>query len=531
MSDKKPQQQHPFNQDSRYDDAHLEKIDTTETRATYYEPEAVAALPDEHRKYLLMRHGTLDLEPLPSWGDADPYNWPQWKKVVNLVLVAFQACMGTFTAAAIIPAYENIAEDLGVSLQRASYLTSLQICILGVAPLIWRPLSNRYGRRPVFLVSLLISLVGNVGCANCYSYASMAACRAIVAFFISPAGAIGSAVVKETFFKKQRARFMGVWTLMVTLGVPLSPFIFGFVTLRVGYRWIYYILAITNGVHLILYSFLGPETRYIRRGVHHQGSSLKQQFLTFHRIDPNPLRWTEFFQPLRFFAHVSVVIPASAYAMVFLFSSVLITVEIPQLFAEKFGFNSQQLGLQYLGIIIGSVLGEQIGGYMSDIWMNRRKPKNGLGVPPEFRLWLSYTGYLLAIVGLVVFLVRTDQVPANEWNVTPIVGAAIAAGGNQIVTTVLVTYAVDCHTEDAASVGVFITFVRQIWGFIGPFWYVLSIFNLRLSTDLLTRHRFPQMFEQVGLRISAAIASALIIGVSILPTILLQFRPPGRVRR
>jgi hypothetical protein len=47
----------------------------------------------------------------------------------------------------------------------------------------------------------------------------------LVAFFISPAAAIGSAVVTETFFKKERAKYMGVWTLMVTLGVPVGAFI------------------------------------------------------------------------------------------------------------------------------------------------------------------------------------------------------------------------------------------------------------------------------------------------------------------
>jgi len=154
--------------------------------------------------------------------------------------------MSTFTAAAIIPAYETIAEDLGTSLQRITYLTSLQIAILGVAPLLWKPFSNTYGRRPVFLLSLICSLVGNIGCAKSPTYATMALCRAIVAFFISPAAAIGSAVVTETFFKQDRARYMGVWTLLVTLGVPLSPFVFGFVANDVGYRWIYWILAMVS---------------------------------------------------------------------------------------------------------------------------------------------------------------------------------------------------------------------------------------------------------------------------------------------
>lgn len=36
-------------------------------------------LSPQHREYLLQRHGTLDLDPMPSADDADPYNWPLWE--------------------------------------------------------------------------------------------------------------------------------------------------------------------------------------------------------------------------------------------------------------------------------------------------------------------------------------------------------------------------------------------------------------------------------------------------------------------
>lgn len=398
--------------------------------------------------------------------------------------------MGAFTASAIIPAYESLAEDLGVSLQRTSYLTSLQIAILGGAPLFWRPLSTRYGRRPIFIISLIGSLLFNIGCAKSTSYAAMATCRAFQSFFISPPSAIGSAVVVETFFKRERAKYMGVWTLMITLGIPLAPFIFGFVTYHAGYRWIFWILAIINGVQFVLYTLFGPETRFIRNNnvVHAKEgfAAFKESYLTFRRIDPTPITLVEFISPLRLFKYPCVMIPAAAYAMVFLFASVLTTVEIPQLFAEKFHFNPQQLGLQFLGLIIGSVIGEQMGGHSSDLWMRRRAKKVAPNKPaPEFRLWLSYVGILLTICGMVVFLVRIQQAPEGHWNVTPIVGAGIAAAGNQIVTTVMITYAVDCYPEEAGSIGVFITFVRQIWGFIGPFWsvYTHSLRDLGMLTQ------------------------------------------------
>jgi hypothetical protein len=158
--------------------------------------------------------------------------------------------------------------------------------------------------------------------------------------------------------------------------------------------------------------------------------------------------------------------------MVFLFGNILATVEIPQLLEKKFELNAEQLGMQFLGAIIGSVIGEQMGGVLSDFWMNRRSRRIGGKAEPEFRLWLSYFGFALTIIGMIVFLVCTQESPSGHWNVTPIIGTAIGAVGNQLVTTVMITYAIDCFPQEAGNIGVFITFVRQIWGFLGPFWYV-----------------------------------------------------------
>ncbi|VUC31612.1 unnamed protein product [Clonostachys rosea] len=436
-------------------------------------------------------------------GDGDPLNWPKVKKVANLLVVAFHAMMATFTAAAIQSAFSDIAEEFEITVQKASYLTSLVVMVLGGAPFFWRPLSHVYGRRPIFLITLLCSLIGNIGCAVSPSYATMGLCRAITAFFISPASSLGSAIVSETFFRNEQAHYMGIWTAMVTLGVPVAPLIFGFVAMRVGYRWIYWILALTNAAQIILHILLCPETRYNPNEVGPK-TSFRRQFFQFRRLDPTPLKIKDFLHPLSLATRPSVMIPAVSYSMIFLWGSVMTTFEIPQLFPEKFGFNTQQVGLQYIGIILGTVIGEQIGGLMSDKWMAIRKRRSGVAPPPEYRLWLSYPGHILTITGVIVFLVQLDRA-GDRWNITPIVGAAIAAAGNQIVTTVSITYAVDCFRHDSASVGVFITFVRQLWGFIGPFW-------------------IPQMIENLGLQGSTGITTATMVAVSILPMILLQWR-------
>lgn len=62
-----------------------------------------------------------------SQSNQDPRNWPVWKKNAQILMVAFHSMMGTFMAAGIIPAYEAFAEEYGVTVPAASYLTSFQV--------------------------------------------------------------------------------------------------------------------------------------------------------------------------------------------------------------------------------------------------------------------------------------------------------------------------------------------------------------------------------------------------------------------
>ena len=61
-------------------------LQNTETTQAYILPES--SLTPEHRQYLMQRHGTLDLDPMPGPGSADPYNWPHWRvRTIHLTFV------------------------------------------------------------------------------------------------------------------------------------------------------------------------------------------------------------------------------------------------------------------------------------------------------------------------------------------------------------------------------------------------------------------------------------------------------------
>ena len=108
----------------------------------------------EHEAYLVQRHGTADLQPLPSMDPNNPYNWLSWK-VCELFLL-FGICAGhslqtrktqiccsfhsslttVLNAAAFIPAIPLLIEALHVSLHKITYIIGVQILFLGVGPLV-----------------------------------------------------------------------------------------------------------------------------------------------------------------------------------------------------------------------------------------------------------------------------------------------------------------------------------------------------------------------------------------------------------
>ncbi|KAG9029992.1 hypothetical protein FRB95_004638 [Tulasnella sp. JGI-2019a] len=461
------------------------------------------------------RHGRVDLVPMPSDDPADPYNWPSWKKHALLLQVAFHAMMGPFLAAAAIPGFLAFVKDFDISITQASYFVSVQIIFLGVAPLCWGPIANRIGRRPVYLISTLGAAICTFAGAYCHSYGTLMITRVFSAIMISPPQAIGSSSVKEMFFQHERGQKMGIWLLLVTLGPPSAPFIFGFVVQHKSWRWIFWIISIIHLAEFVLYFILGPETLFDRqdRGIDTEttkqadhlkysasapaqnatGTLLrKREYITIRRWDKTPwshVPW-EVIKPLTMIVQLPVVLPGLAYAIIFTYTGVLLTVEIPALLGVSYHLDAQGTGLQFLAAIIGCVLGEPLAGWGSDKYMARRRKRGGH--EPEMRLWLSLPGFLLGVVGLTIFGVQLQRTQAaGQWNITPDVGTAIAFFGLQLVSTVTVTYAVDSQPASLAQdTAMFVTLLRSICAFTGPFY-------------------FNQQYERMG----AAKASGLLAGL------------------
>ena len=80
---------------------------------------------------------------------------------------------------------------------------------------------------------------------------------------------------------------------------------------------------------------------------------LYRQYLRIGRIIPEPLGIRDFLLPFRLLGDPRVLLTVISYSIVFNFVLVLFTVEIPILFAVLFHLSPQQIGINFLGLLVG----------------------------------------------------------------------------------------------------------------------------------------------------------------------------------
>ncbi|KAK6463803.1 major facilitator superfamily multidrug-resistance protein [Scheffersomyces coipomensis] len=448
-------------------------------------------LSPEHEAYLIERHGTAFLDPLPSSDPKDPLNWPIWKKNAEILIVAFHTFTTAFMASGLIPAFQTVAVKLDVPLANASYLTSVQIMVVGAMPFFWLPIMNAYGRNGIAAISCLVCCALNIGSAFSESYAGSMALRAVIAAFFSTGYAAGSSIVADLSFAHERGKKNGWWSVALVTGTTAGPFVCGFIEQHAGTRWIYFTFSFMCFALFILWT-IADETVYVR---HHEtpqpGNWFNSKVLRISRNPDQQLSFSLFMRPFSLITNFNVMMSILTLSIVFCYANIVLVVELPQAMGVLFQLDPQHLSYQFIALIIGSAIGEFLAGPLSDWWMKKSVARRGGVRVISDRLWVSYNGFICVVVGLVVWGVYLDRAVPGHWIITPLIGGAIAACGNNIVMTVLTTFAIESAPGRATEAGLLITLFRQTYAFIGPFY-------------------FPYMFDTLGFSGSAGLMCGLV---------------------
>jgi DHA1 family bicyclomycin/chloramphenicol resistance-like MFS transporter len=172
------------------------------------------------------------------------------------LLLGFLVALPSFGIDMSLPALTATGAALGVSPARAGLMMSLFMLGFAIAPLVYGPASDRYGRKPVILFGCLLFTAGAVGCTMAHSLGDLLAWRVVQGGGAGASMTITFAIVRD-LFEGQAARTKISYIAMATMVVPMIAPTAGVGLLAFGgWRTIHAVLA-GVGTLLLLAILLG----------------------------------------------------------------------------------------------------------------------------------------------------------------------------------------------------------------------------------------------------------------------------------
>ena len=122
---------------------------------------------------------------------GNPINWPLWQKVYHTTIPGLFGFAVTFGSSVYTPGYPEVMKKYNVSSTTALLGLSLYVLGLAFGPILAAPISETFGRRVVYRVSLPLAAVFTLGAGFSNNLGSLLSTRFFAGFFGSPVLAVG----------------------------------------------------------------------------------------------------------------------------------------------------------------------------------------------------------------------------------------------------------------------------------------------------------------------------------------------------
>ena len=176
------------------------------------------------------------------------------------MLLAVTSAMGPAAMQILLPAVPVIRDTFAVSYDVAQLTLSLSMLAIAIGTLVYGPLSDKYGRKPVMLLGLVITLVGSLFCWFADSIETLILGRFVQAFGGAVGLVLARAIVRDVYGAQEAARVIATLVMVMVVIPMLSPALGGELMARFGWHSVFIVIAVSSGLVFLLLSLSLRET-------------------------------------------------------------------------------------------------------------------------------------------------------------------------------------------------------------------------------------------------------------------------------
>ena len=160
----------------------------------------------------------------------------------------------------LVPAIPGLVTKFAANPASVQLTVSLYLLGLAVAQLVFGPLSDRFGRRPVVLAGLALATVASTAAIFAASIATLIVARVAHSLGASTGQTIGRAIIRDLYDREHAASMIGLVTSVVVLMPMVAPLIGGILDTLFGWESIFVFSALLS-LTVFLWAVLAlPET-------------------------------------------------------------------------------------------------------------------------------------------------------------------------------------------------------------------------------------------------------------------------------
>jgi DHA1 family bicyclomycin/chloramphenicol resistance-like MFS transporter len=176
------------------------------------------------------------------------------------LLLAMLTALGPLSMDMYLPSLPDIAHVLGAPVARTQLTISSYLIGFAVGQMIYGPLSDRYGRRPVLLAAVALYLASTLACAAAQSVDLLIAARLLQGISGSGAIVLARAIVRDVYSGVQAARELSLMGSISATAPIVAPMIGGVLQAGFGWRANFICMSVGGLIALLVAGRLLPET-------------------------------------------------------------------------------------------------------------------------------------------------------------------------------------------------------------------------------------------------------------------------------